>query len=148
MSAVGLLARSARGHDATRQRRKAGAVVASGAGNRLSSFRRIFVANRGEVAARIGRTCDRLGIAPVFGVSEADRDAPWCRGHEQVVLGPPRAAVSYLDLERVVNAARKSRCSALHPGWGFLAENPRFASLCEAHGVSFIGARSRDAPDG
>jgi acetyl-CoA carboxylase biotin carboxylase subunit len=105
----------------------------------LSSFRRVFIANRGEVAARIGRTCQRLGIAPVFGVSEADRDAPWCRGHEQVVLGAPRAAASYLDLERVVNAARTSRCSALHPGWGFLSENPRFASLCEAHGVSFIG---------
>jgi acetyl-CoA carboxylase biotin carboxylase subunit len=72
-------------------------------------------------------------------VSEADRDAPWCRGHEQVVLGLARASSSYLDLERVVNAARESRCSALHPGWGFLSENPRFASLCEAHGVTFIG---------
>ena len=105
----------------------------------FSGFQRIFVANRGEVAARIGRTCERLGIAPVFGVSEADRDAPWCRGHEQVVLGPARAALSYLDMERVVDAARQTRCSALHPGWGFLSENPRFASLCEAHGVSFIG---------
>jgi acetyl-CoA carboxylase biotin carboxylase subunit len=107
--------------------------------NRFSGFQRIFVANRGEVAARIRRTCERLGIVPVFGVSEADRDAPWCRGREQVVLGPPRAAASYLDIERVVEAARQSRCSALHPGWGFLSENPRFASLCEAHGVSFIG---------
>jgi acetyl-CoA carboxylase biotin carboxylase subunit len=102
-------------------------------------FRRIFIANRGEVAARIARTLERLAITPVFGVSEADRDAPWCRNHEQVVLGPPRAAASYLDLERVVRAARESRCSALHPGWGFLSENPRFASLCEAHGVTFIG---------
>ena len=108
-------------------------------GSRLSGFRRVFVANRGEVAARVRRTCERLGITTVFGVSEADRDAPWCRGHEQVVLGPPRASSSYLDIERVVNAARESRCSALHPGWGFLSENPRFASLCEAHGVTFIG---------
>ena len=103
------------------------------------SFRRIFIANRGEVAARISRTLDRLGITSVFGVSEVDRDAPWCRGKEQVVLGAARAAASYLDIERVALAARESRCSALHPGWGFLAENPRFASLCEAHGVSFIG---------
>ena len=102
-------------------------------------FHRIFVANRGEVAARVRRTCERLAITPVFGVSEVDRDAPWCRGHEQVLLGPSRASESYLDLERVVDAARSSRCSALHPGWGFLAENPRFVSLCEAHGVTFIG---------
>jgi acetyl-CoA carboxylase biotin carboxylase subunit len=102
-------------------------------------FHRIFVANRGEVAARVGRTCARLGITPVFGVSEADRDAPWCRGHEQVVLGPARAAASYLNIERVVEAARQTRCSALHPGWGFLSENPRFVGMCEAHGVTFIG---------
>jgi acetyl-CoA carboxylase biotin carboxylase subunit len=114
-------------------------VAAPDPGSGPSSFRRVFVANRGEVAARIGRTCERLGITPVFGVSEADRDAPWCRSREQVVLGPPRARESYLDIERVVGAARESRCSALHPGWGFLSENPRFASLCEAHGVSFIG---------
>lgn len=102
-------------------------------------FHRIFVANRGEVAARVRKTCERLGIVPVFGVSEADRDAPWCRGHEQVVLGPARAAASYLNIERVVEAARQTRCSALHPGWGFLSENPRFVSMCEAYGVSFIG---------
>ena len=107
--------------------------------NDFPGFRRIFIANRGEVAARIRRTLERQGITPVFGVSEVDRDAPWCRGHEQVVLGPARAAASYLDMERVILAARESRCSALHPGWGFLAENPRFASLCEAHGVTFIG---------
>jgi len=102
-------------------------------------FHRIFVANRGEVAARVRRTCERLGITPVFGVSEADQDAPWCRDYEQVVLGPARAAASYLNIERVVDAARESRCTALHPGWGFLSENPRFVSLCEVYGVSFIG---------
>jgi acetyl-CoA carboxylase, biotin carboxylase subunit len=62
--------------------------------NESPSFRRIFIANRGEVAARIGRTLERLAITPVFGVSEVDRDAPWCRGREQVVLGPARAAAS------------------------------------------------------
>jgi acetyl-CoA carboxylase, biotin carboxylase subunit len=102
-------------------------------------FHRIFVANRGEVAARIARTCDALGIIPVFGVSEADRAAPYARGRESVVLGPARAAQSYLDPVRVVEAAVAARCSALHPGWGFLAESPLLAALCRQHGVTFIG---------
>jgi acetyl-CoA carboxylase biotin carboxylase subunit len=102
-------------------------------------FHRLFIANRGEVAARIARTCDALGIIPVFGVSEADRAAPYARGREVVVLGPARAAQSYLDPVRVVDAAVSARCSALHPGWGFLAESPLLASLCRAHGVTFIG---------
>jgi acetyl-CoA carboxylase biotin carboxylase subunit len=102
-------------------------------------FHRIFVANRGEVAARIARTCDALGITPVFGVSEADRDAPYTRGRESVLLGPARAARSYLDPVRVVEAAAGARCSALHPGWGFLAESPLLAALCRAHGVTFVG---------
>jgi len=102
-------------------------------------FHRLFVANRGEVAARIARTCDALGIVPVFGVSEADRDAPYARGRESVLLGPARAAQSYLDPMRVVEAAVSARCSALHPGWGFLAESPLLAALCRAHGVTFVG---------
>ncbi len=102
-------------------------------------FHRLFIANRGEVAARVGRTCERLGITPVFGVSEADRAAPYAQTHETVVLGPSRSSESYLDLERVVQAAVQSGCTALHPGWGFLSENPRFASLCETHGVTFLG---------
>ncbi|MBZ0101428.1 MAG: ATP-grasp domain-containing protein [Thermoanaerobaculia bacterium] len=102
-------------------------------------FHRLFVANRGEVAARVARTAERMGIAVVFGVSEADRDAPWTDGHEQVVLGPARAAQSYLDPVRVIQAAKQSHCSALHPGWGFLAESPLLAALCEQHGVTFVG---------
>jgi len=80
-----------------------------------------------------------MGITPVFGVSEADRDAPYAREREAVVLGPGRSSESYLAAERIVQAAVQSRCGALHPGWGFLAENPLFASLCGAHGVTFIG---------
>ena len=105
----------------------------------FTGFRRLFIANRGEVATRVARTCDAMGITPVFGVSEADAGAPYTRGREQVVLGPARAEQSYLALERVVQAAVEARCSALHPGWGFLSENARFAALCEAHGVTFIG---------
>jgi acetyl-CoA carboxylase biotin carboxylase subunit len=102
-------------------------------------FHRILIANRGEVAVRVARACDQLGIAPVFAASEADRDAPYLRGREVVVLGPGRAQHSYLDVERVVQAAVQSRCSALHPGWGFLSENPLLATLCAQHGVTFIG---------
>ena len=105
----------------------------------VERFRRLFIANRGEVAARIARTCDALGITPVFGVSEADRDAPYLRDRESVVLGPSRSSESYLARERIVQAAIQTQCSALHPGWGFVAEDPLFASLCEAHGVTFIG---------
>ncbi|MBX3250195.1 MAG: ATP-grasp domain-containing protein [Myxococcales bacterium] len=102
-------------------------------------FHRLLVANRGEVAARVARTCDRLGIEPVFAVSEADRDAPYVEGRRHVVLGPGRATHSYLDPARLVQAAVQTGCTALHPGWGFLAESPRFAMLCEHHGVTFLG---------
>ncbi len=88
---------------------------------------------------RVARACDRLGITPVFAVSEADRAAPYTRGREVVVLGPGRSAQSYLDVERVVQAAVQTRCSALHPGWGFLSENPLLATLCAQHGVTFVG---------
>ena len=102
-------------------------------------FHRILIANRGEVAVRVARACDQLGITPVFAASEADRDAPYLRGREVVVLGPGRAAHSYLDVERVVQAAVQAHATALHPGWGFLSENPLLATLCAQHGVTFIG---------
>jgi acetyl-CoA carboxylase biotin carboxylase subunit len=102
-------------------------------------FHRLFIANRGDVAVRVARACDALKIVPVFGVSKADRDAAYVRGREHVVLGPGRAAQSYLDVERVVQAAVQSQCSALHPGWGFLSENPLLATLCAQHGVTFVG---------
>ncbi|HUS67252.1 MAG TPA: biotin carboxylase N-terminal domain-containing protein [Kofleriaceae bacterium] len=102
-------------------------------------FHRIFIANRGEVAARVARTCDALGVTPVFGVSQADAEAPWVRGREAVLLGPARASESYLDPVKIVRAAADARCSALHPGWGFLSESPLLAALCRQHGVTFIG---------
>ncbi len=102
-------------------------------------FHRLLIANRGEVAVRVARACDTLGIVPVFAVSEADREAPYTQHRETVLLGPARAAQSYLDVERVVQAAVQTRCSALHPGWGFLSENPLLATLCAQHGVTFVG---------
>jgi acetyl-CoA carboxylase, biotin carboxylase subunit len=104
-----------------------------------TSFRRLFIANRGEVAVRVARACDAMGIVPVFAVSEADRDAPYTRNRQTVVLGPARSAQSYLDVERIVQAAVQTQCTALHPGWGFLSENPLLATLCAQHGVTFIG---------
>lgn len=91
------------------------------------------------MAARVARTCIKMGVVPVFGVSEADAHAPYVSMGEHVLLGPSRSANSYLDQTRVVQAAVQSNCTALHPGWGFLAENPSFASLCESHGVTFVG---------
>ncbi len=88
---------------------------------------------------RVARACDALGIVPVFAVSEADKGAPYTRNRETVVLGPARSAQSYLDIERIVQAAVQTRCSALHPGWGFLSENPLLATTCAQHGVTFIG---------
>src|SRR5262245_43946337 len=105
----------------------------------MAGFHRLFVANRGEVAARIARTCDAIGITPVFGVSEADAEAPYTKGRETVLLGPGRASESYLDATRVVQAAKQARCTALHPGWGFLSESPLLVSLTEAHGITFVG---------
>ena len=106
-------------------------------------FRRLMVANRGEVAVRIARACDLLGITPVFAVSAADRDAPYTRGRESVCIGAARSPQSYLNMQAIVQAARQRECTALHPGWGFLSENPVFAALCEAHGVTFIGPSPR-----
>ncbi len=103
-------------------------------------FKRLLVANRGEVAVRIARTARELSIVPVGIASQADLGAGWLAGMEEVVcVGGPSARESYLQAERIVQAAVQSGCSALHPGWGFLAENSRFAALCEQHGVTFVG---------
>jgi len=103
-------------------------------------FRRLLVANRGEVAVRVARAARELGIAPVGVASRADLGAAWLAVMDEVVcIGGAAAAESYLALESVVQAAVQTGCSALHPGWGFLAENPRLAALAEQHGVTFVG---------
>ena len=103
-------------------------------------FHRLLIANRGEVAVRIARACRTLGVVPIGVVSEADAGAAWTALMEQVVtLGPSAPGASYLQMERVVAAARSERCAAIHPGWGFLAENAVFAALCRQHGIVFVG---------
>ena len=103
-------------------------------------FKRLMIANRGEVAVRVARACRELDVAPVGVASEADLGSRWLETMDEVVcLGPASARESYLDAEKVVQAALQTRCAAVHPGWGFLAENPRFAQLCVQHGLSFVG---------
>ncbi|MEZ6186983.1 MAG: biotin carboxylase N-terminal domain-containing protein [Planctomycetota bacterium] len=103
-------------------------------------FRRILIANRGEVVRRVLRTCKRLGVEAVVVYSTADRDTGYLdEADEAVCLGPPAASKSYLDRLAVIQAARQTGCSAVHPGWGFLSEDPLFAELCTQHGLSFVG---------
>ena len=103
-------------------------------------FRKILIANRGEIARRIARTCRQMGIAVATVHSEADRHAPHVRvGGESVPLGAAPARDSYLCIERVVAAARAVGAGAVHPGYGFLAENADFADALQAAGIAFIG---------
>ncbi len=103
-------------------------------------FQRLLVANRGEVAVRIARAARDLGIAPIGVASEADLAASWTKAFDEVVcIGPPPPSESYLRMERIVQAALQTHASAIHPGWGFLAENARFARLVRQHGIAFVG---------
>jgi acetyl-CoA carboxylase, biotin carboxylase subunit len=103
-------------------------------------FRRVLVANRGEIAARVIRTCRRLGIETVLTVSDADAGSPPARLADKTIrIGAPPAAASYLDVDAVVSAAVAAGADAVHPGYGFLSENARLARACAAAGVVFIG---------
>jgi acetyl-CoA carboxylase biotin carboxylase subunit len=105
-------------------------------------FRRLLIANRGEVAVRIARACRALSIAPVAVASRADLGSSWLEGMDDVVcIGGAAPSASYLRMESVVQAALQTGCAAVHPGWGFLAENARFAALCAQHGLTFVGPR-------
>lgn len=103
-------------------------------------IRRVLIANRGEIARRVIRTCQRLGIQTVAVYSSADAQTPHVQEADLAIeIGPPPAAESYLDTERVLAAAVDSGADAIHPGYGFLSENPEFARRTEARGLTWIG---------
>jgi acetyl/propionyl-CoA carboxylase alpha subunit len=106
-------------------------------------FRRILIANRGEIALRIMRTCRTMGIETVAVYSDFDQNAPHARLADQAVpIGPAAACESYLNVDAIVAATRLTKAEAIHPGYGFLAENADFAEACEEAGIAFIGPRS------
>jgi acetyl-CoA carboxylase biotin carboxylase subunit len=103
-------------------------------------FKKILVANRGEIAVRIIRTCQELNIKTVAVYSEADRDALHVRmADEAVCIGAPQPSRSYLNIPNIISAAITRGAEAIHPGYGFLSENPYFAEICETSGIKFIG---------
>ena len=103
-------------------------------------FRKILIANRGEIALRVLSACKELGIRTVAVYSEADRHALHVRvADEAICIGPPRSSESYLNIPQVISAAEIANVDAIHPGYGFLSENANFAEVCEASHIAFIG---------
>jgi len=104
-------------------------------------FKKILIANRGEIALRIIRTCREMGIKSVAVYSTADRDSLHVRfADEAVCIGPPASKDSYLNIPNIIAAAELTNADAIHPGYGFLAENAKFSAICAEYGIKFIGA--------
>jgi acetyl-CoA carboxylase biotin carboxylase subunit len=103
-------------------------------------FKKVLIANRGEIALRINRACRELGVKTVAIFSEPDRESLHVRhANEAFCVGPGPAARSYLSIPNIISTALITQCDAVHPGYGFLAENARFAQICADHGLAFIG---------
>src|SRR5881398_1797678 len=105
-------------------------------------FEKVLIANRGEIALRIARACRELGVKSVAVYSTADAESAVVRfADEAVQIGPPATSRSYLYIPSLIGAARKTGADALHPGYGFLSEDPYFAEICADEGITFIGPR-------
>jgi acetyl-CoA carboxylase biotin carboxylase subunit len=104
-------------------------------------FKKILIANRGEIALRIIRTCKEMGIKTVAVYSTADKESLHVRfADEAVCIGPPTSRDSYLNIPNIISAAEITNADAIHPGYGFLSENAKFSAICVKHGIKFIGA--------
>src|ERR1700730_5906230 len=105
-------------------------------------FKKILIANRGEIAVRVISACKELGIQTVAVYSEADRYSSHVRFADQAIcIGPAKSARSYLDIPSIISAAEIANVDAIHPGYGFLSENAAFAQVCETSGIAFIGPK-------
>src|ERR1700752_3387780 len=103
-------------------------------------FKKILIANRGEIALRVIRTCKEMGIKTVAVYSTADKESLHVKfADEAVCIGPPPSKESYLNMANIIAASEITNADAIHPGYGFLAENAKFAGICNDHGIKFIG---------
>lgn len=111
-------------------------------------FKKILIANRGEIALRIIRTCKEMGIKTVAVYSTADRESLHVRfADEAVCIGPPASKDSYLSIPNIISAAELTNADAIHPGYGFLSENAKFSKICNEYGIKFIGATEQQIND-
>ena len=110
----------------------------------MGRIRKVLIANRGEIALRIIRACKEMNISTIAVYSSCDREGIWVReADEAYELGPPPPLESYLNIERIIELSKTSKADAIHPGYGFLAENPLFSKRCEDEGIIFIGPNSK-----
>src|SRR5690625_2583906 len=104
-------------------------------------IKKILIANRGEIASRIIRTCKRLNIQTVAIYSEADEHSPYVQeADESYLIGPPPVQQSYLNSDKIIEVAKQAKVDAIHPGYGFLSESSEFVNRCYDENITFIGA--------